>query len=70
MTEPILKLRSDKYWELKRAYDQQSLILANKDAELADKDAKLADKDAILEEYKRLYGELMTVSDTTNFDSK
>lgn len=63
MTEPILKLRSDKYWELKRAYDQQSLILANKDAELAD-------KDAILEEYKRLYGELKPVSSTTHFDSK
>ena len=70
MTEPILKLRSDKYWELKRekdsiqkAYDQQSRILA-------DKDAELADKDAILEEYKHRYGELKVASNSANSGSK
>ena len=68
MTEPILKLRSDKYWELKRAYDQQSVILANKDAKLADKDAELADRDAELAEYKRLYGEL-TLTTTQNIEN-
>lgn len=58
MTEPTLKLPTDKLFEiihendaLRRACDQKDAIIANKNAEIADIDAMLA-------EYKRIYGEL------------
>ncbi len=62
MTEPILKLRSDKYWEvkrendsIKRAYDQQSRILASQATELAK-----------YKQYKRLYEELKAATTQEN----
>ena len=72
MTEPVLRLRSDKYWEavhenkaLQKIIDDQKHKLDDKDSLLADKDNLLADqkvqlnnKDSLLAAYKRIYGEL------------
>ena len=65
MTEPVLKLRSDKYWEavhecnaLKKACDQKDAELASQNAKLASQSAELANQNAKLAEYKRIYGEL------------
>lgn len=47
MTDSILKLRSDKYWEVVHERDAFKKACEQKDAELAE-----------LAEYKRIYGEL------------
>ena len=72
MTEPVLRLRSDKYWEavhegraLQKIIDEQKAqlaykerLLAEQDSLLAEQDNLLTDKDSLLAEYKRIYGEL------------
>ena len=61
MTEPVLRLRSDKYWEavhenkaLQKIIDDQKHKLDDKDNLLADQKVQLSE----LAEYKRIYGEL------------
>jgi len=51
MTEPVLKCRTDAYFEAIRKCD----ILTT---QIADRDETIADQDAIIAEYKRLYGDL------------
>lgn len=56
MTEPILKLRSDKYWEAVHERDALKKACEQKDAELA--------------EYKRIYGQLEPRSDSECSNNK
>ena len=72
MTEPVLRLRSDKYWEAvhenkalqkiiddqKHKLDDQKVQLNDKDSLLADQKVQLNDKDSLIAAYKRIYGEL------------
>lgn len=48
MTEPVLKCRTDAYFE----------AIRDRDAIIADRGATIADQNAIIAEYKRLYGDL------------
>ena len=51
MAEPVLRLRSDKYWEA--VHENKALQKI-----IDDQKHKLDDKDNLLAEYKRIYGEL------------
>ena len=58
MTEPVLRLRSDKYWEAVHKNKDLQKIIDDQKHKLDDKDSLIADKDSLLAEYKRIYGEL------------
>ena len=51
MTEPVLRLRSDKYWEA--VHENKALQKI-----IDDQKHKLDDKDSLIAAYKRIYGEL------------
>ena len=59
MTEPVLRLRSDKYWEavhenkaLQKIIDDQKHKLDDKDSLLADQKVQLNNKDNLLADQK------------------
>ena len=58
MTEPVLRLRSDKYWEAVHENKALQKIIDDQKHKLDDKDSLLADKDSLIAAYKRIYGEL------------
>ena len=72
MTEPVLRLRSDKYWEAvhenkalqkiiddqKHKLDDKDSLIADKDNLLADQKVQLNDKDSLIAAYKRIYGDV------------